>query len=151
VALRTVTGTGDVFAALEKALGADLAQEADRYRLRDTIAAVLKPWFADRDSTTVARELDAARVLWGRYQGMVDVVTAHRAGRHPVLADLELVDGSSAITARSPLRWNGEHGEAGRAPELGRDTEAVLTEVLGLTAREFGRLVDGHVVAPPPR
>jgi 2-methylfumaryl-CoA isomerase len=151
VALRTVTGTGDVFAALEKALGADLAQEADRYRLRDTIAAVLKPWFADRDSTTVARELDAARVLWGRYQGMVDVVTAHRAGRHPVLADLELVDGSSAITARSPLRWNGEHGEAGRAPELGRDTEAVLTEVLGLTAREFGRLVDGHVVAAPPR
>ena len=149
-ALRAVTGTGDVFAALEKALGADLTQESERYRLRDTIAAVLKPWFADRDSTTVSHELNAARVLWGRYQGMADVVAAHRAGRHPVLADLELPGGSPAITARSPLRWNGAHGEAGRAPVLGQDTQAVLAEVLGTTASEFARLVDDRVVAAPP-
>ena len=42
-ALRDVTGTGEVFAALETAMGADLTRESDRYRLRETIAAVLRP------------------------------------------------------------------------------------------------------------
>lgn len=146
-ALKTVTGTDEVFAALEHALDADLTGETERYRLRDTIAAILKPWFAARDSTTVAAELDAARVLWGRYQGMSDVVTAWRAGRHPVLADHALPDGSSAITARSPLRWNGEHGEPGRPPVLGSDTEQVLADVLGMNPAEIGALHERGIVA----
>ena len=150
-ALMSVTGTADVFAALEHALDADLTLEAERYRLRDTIAAILKPWFAARDSTTVAEELDAARVLWGRYQGMADVVTAHRAGRYPILADVALPDGSASITARSPMRWNGEHGEPGQAPVLGRDTDDVLAEILGLGAAEIGALHDrGTIAAPTP-
>jgi 2-methylfumaryl-CoA isomerase len=145
-ALKTVTGTDEVFAALEHALDADLTGETERYRLRDTIAAILKPWFAARDSTTVAAELDAARVLWGRYQGMSDVVSAWRGGHHPVLADHALPDGGSAITARSPLRWNGAHGEPGRAPVLGSDTEQVLAGVLGLSTAEIGALRERGVV-----
>ena len=145
-ALTSVTGTQAVFAALEQALGADLTSESERYRLRDTIAAILKPWFLGRDSTAVAEELDAARVLWGRYQRMTDVVAAHRGGAHPVLADLALPDGATGITARSPLRWNGEHGAAGAAPALGRDTEAVLAEVLGLSAAEIASLHDRGVI-----
>jgi crotonobetainyl-CoA:carnitine CoA-transferase CaiB-like acyl-CoA transferase len=77
---REVTGTTAVFAALEAALDADLTQEADRYRLRETIAAILRPWFAARDFTVVSTELEGARVLWGRYTGMRDVVEAQRAG-----------------------------------------------------------------------
>jgi 2-methylfumaryl-CoA isomerase len=145
-ALRKVTGTEEVFAALEQALDADLTKESERYRLRETIAAVLKPWFAARDLKTVSDELDAARVLWGRYQGMTEVVAAHREGRHPVLADLTLPDGTASITARSPLRWGGEHGPAGEAPVLGRDTDEVLAEVLGLGAAEIGGLHDRGVV-----
>jgi 2-methylfumaryl-CoA isomerase len=145
-ALTSVTGTQAVFAALEQALSADLTLESERYRLRDTIAAVLKPWFLGRDSAAVAEELDAARVLWGRYQRMTDVVAAHRGGAHPVLADLALPGGATGITARSPLRWNGEHGQAGAAPALGRDTDAVLAEVLGLSAAEIASLHDRGVI-----
>lgn len=145
-ALTSVTGTGEVFAALEQALEADLTSESERYRLRDTIAAVLKPWFLARDSKTVSDELDTARVLWGRYQGMTDVVAAHRTGGHAVLADLEMPDGTSAITARSPLRFDGDHGEAGATPVLGRETDEVLSEVLGLSPAELGGLHDRGVV-----
>ncbi|MFR9801014.1 CoA transferase [Pseudonocardia sp. RS010] len=145
-ALRTVTGTEEVFAALEQALDADLTKESERYRLRETIAAVLRPWFGARDLKTVSDELDAARVLWGRYRGMTEVVGAHREGRHPVLTDLTLPDGTASITARSPLRWSGEHGPAGEAPVLGRDTDEVLAEVLGLGAAEIGGLHDRGVV-----
>lgn len=145
-ALCSVTGTGQVFEALEAAMDADLTREADRYRLRETVAAILRPWFAARDRAQVSTELDGARVLWGRYQGMTDVVAAHRAGAHPILVDLQLPGSASAITARSPLRWNGEHGAAGAAPSLGRDTGAVLAEVLGLSDAEIGRLSAAGVV-----
>ena len=150
-ALRKVTGTTEVFGALEAALDADLTQESERYRLRETIAAILRPWFAARDLAHVSEELDAARVLWGRYQGMTDVVAAHRRAAHPVLADMALPGGTAAITARSPLRWNGGHGDAGEAPVLGRDTEEVLAEVLGLGPAELGRLVAAGTVAAGPR
>ena len=145
-ALVTVTGTDAVFTALEKALEADLTEESERYRLRDTIAAVLKPWFLARDSATVENELNAARVLWGRYQGMTDVVAEQRAGGHPLLAELPLPGGATGITARSPIRWNGEHGAPGDAPQLGADTDAVLGDVLGLSASEIGGLHDRNVV-----
>lgn len=145
-ALVTVTGTEQVFAALEKALDADLTDETERYRLRETIAAVLKPWFAARDSTTVQTELDRARVLWSRYQGMTRVVGEYRAGAHPLLADLALPGGSTGITARSPVRWDGDHGDAGAAPQLGRETDEVLADELGLSAAEIGSLHDRGVV-----
>jgi 2-methylfumaryl-CoA isomerase len=150
-ALRKVTGTAGVFDALETALSADLTQEAERYRLRETIAAILRPWFATRNLAQVSEELDAARVLWGRYRGMTEVVAAHREGAHPVLVDMTLPGGTGAITARSPMRWNGDHGGAGEAPELGRDTEQVLAELLGLDAAEIGKLMDAGTVADAGR
>ena len=149
-ALRDVTGTTQVFAALETALEADLTRESERYRLRESIAAILRPWFAGRTVDEVSAELEGARVLWGRYTAMTDVVAEHRRGGHPVLADATLADGGRGITARSPLRWGREYGMPGELPQLGRDTEAVLTEVLGLTSTEFSRLVDDGVIAGRP-
>lgn len=148
-ALCGVTGTRAVFDALQTAMDADLAREADRYRLRETIAAILRPWFADRDLPEVGRLLEDAHVLWGPYRGMDAVAAAHRQGAHPVLADVRLPGGAEAITARSPLRWNGSYGEPGGAPRLGADTAEVLAEVLALTSAEIGRLVDAGVVGTP--
>ena len=45
-ALKQATGTAKVFDALETALGTDLQHEQERYRHRETIAAILRPWFA---------------------------------------------------------------------------------------------------------
>lgn len=146
-ALKQATGTGKVFDALETALAVDLRVEEERYRYRETIAAILRPWFAARDQASASAELDRARVLWGPYQGMADVAAAHRQGAHPVLADAELGhDGSPSITARSPLRWNGAYGEPGESPALGRDTDQVLTEVLDLTTTELTGLHDRGVI-----
>jgi 2-methylfumaryl-CoA isomerase len=159
--LQKATGTAEVFAALETALDVDLRLEQERYRHRETIAAILRPWFAGRDLGQASAELDRARVLWGPYQGMADVAAAHRHGAHPILADLKLADpeepeepensdpvaqANTAITARSPLRWNGAYGQPGESPVLGRDTEQVLTEVLGLSALELTGLRDRGVI-----
>ena len=80
-ALRRVTKTEHVFAALEETLDADLDLEGDRYRLRETIASVLRPWFAARDFATLEMVLDDAKVLWSPYRDMAEVAAAARSGR----------------------------------------------------------------------
>jgi 2-methylfumaryl-CoA isomerase len=145
-ALQKATGTADVFAALETALDVDLRREEERYRHRDMIAAILRPWFAARDIAEVGAALDGARALWARYQSMTEVAAAHRQGAHPVLADVPLAVLGNAITGRSPLRWNGEYGPPGRPPTLGRDTAPVLSEVLGLGEAELADLRERGVI-----
>lgn len=147
-ALVRVTGTDAVFTALEQAMDADLDREADRYRLRETISAIIRPWFDTRTFHEVSKELDAARVLWGRYQPMTGLIKEYRAGKWGVLANSELPsDGTPTITARSPLRFDGSRGAVGMPPVLGRETGSVLSEVLGLSDAELGRLADARVIS----
>ena len=82
-ALRRVTGTDHVFSALEETLDADLDREGDRYRLRETIASVLRPWFEARDFATLEKLLDDAKVLWSPYRDMAEVAAdARSSARH---------------------------------------------------------------------
>lgn len=144
-ALRKVTGTEEVFSALEPALNVDLNLEADRYRIRETIAAILRPWFAARSLAEVSKDLDSARVLWGRYRGMPEVAAAPSG----VLSTVDQPGIGEVPSARSPLRWQGGYGETAVAPALGDDTDAVLAEVLGLPGTEIDRLRDGGVIGRP--
>ncbi|MGC9666154.1 CoA transferase [Planosporangium sp. 12N6] len=147
-ALRQVTGTEEVFTALEQALDVDFRLESDRYRLRETIAAILRPWFAARSLAEASAALNAARVLWSRYQGMVDVVAAYRAGSGgSVLTSVDQPGIGPTIAARSPLRWAGGYRETAAAPVLGQHTDEVLSEVLGLEPAELGKLHDANVIA----
>lgn len=150
-ALQQATGTVEVFAALSSALGAELDDEVQRYRLRETIAGILRPWFADRDAEQAGKELDVAKVLWGRYRSMPEVVAAHRGGAHPVLGELDLDGGEQLISARSPLRIDGDHGPLGRPTVLGRDTAEVLSDALHLTRAEISGLQRRGVIDPPDR
>jgi 2-methylfumaryl-CoA isomerase len=141
-ALRKVTGTEEVFSALEHALEVDLTQEADRYRIRETIAAILRPWFAARSLKEVSADLDSARVLWGRYRGMPEVAAAPE----PVLSTVDQPGIGQVPSARSPLRWDGAYGSTSVAAALGEDTDKVLADVLGLSDTEIGRLRDGGMI-----
>ncbi|HVV08871.1 CoA transferase [Amycolatopsis sp.] len=141
-ALRKVTGTQEVFSALEQALNVDLNLEADRYRIRETISAILRPWFAGRSLAEVSQDLDSARVLWGRYRGMPEVA----ADPAPVLSTVDQPGIGEVPSARSPLRWNGEYGGTTVAASLGENTDEVLSKVLGLSDAELARLHDSGIV-----
>lgn len=143
-ALRTATDSDRVFAALEEALGADLDTDADRYLHREAIAGILRPWFAARTLAETARELDAARVLWGRYRGMHELVAG--LTEPGVLARADQPGIGRVISARSPLRLGSEYGRVTAAPRLGEHTDEVLTEVLGLGDAELGVLHDRRIV-----
>ncbi|GAB2740114.1 CoA transferase [Nocardioides pakistanensis] len=145
-ALCRVTETEAVFDALAATLDADLNAEADRYRLRETIAAILKPWFNQRTLREVSRELDAARVLWGPYRSMTEAAELARSDAGSVAVEIDQPGVGPMLASGSPLRWSGELTAPQPAPLLGADTEAVLAEVLGLTPAELGGLAARGVV-----
>jgi len=150
-ALRTVTRTEKVFSALEDALEVDFAVETARYRLRETIAAILRPWFEARTLSQVREELDGAQVLWSRYRTMNEAVAEFRGrpGSPSVLAEIDQPGIGAVIAGRSPLRTGDAYSEPGIAPELGEHTDEVLAEVLGLQTGELGRLHAQGVIAGP--
>lgn len=147
-ALREATTTGAVFAAIEEALSVDLEADGDRYRLRETIAAVLRPWFGRRDLDTVGSALDRGRVLWSTYKDMATVAAEVRDTPAGIAADMDQPGLGMVLATGSPVRWDGVMAAPVPAPRLGGDTDAVLAELLGLSDAELGRLRRSGVTGP---
>jgi 2-methylfumaryl-CoA isomerase len=142
-----VTKTDRVFGALEEALGVDLSVETDRYELRETLAAVLRPWFAARSVDQVTEELDAAHVLWSRYRTMADTVRElSKTPDSTVVTELDQPGIGVVTSARSPIRIAGDYSDPRPAPLLGQDTDEVLQSILGLHQHEIGQLRSRGVV-----
>ena len=145
-ALRRVTNTERVFAALEETLDADLDREGDRYRLRETIASILRPWFEARDLATLEKLLDDAKVLWSPYLDTSEALAeALRAG-DGLVTKIEQLGVGPMVAAAGAWRWGEERPSAIPAPALSADTDRVLSDVLDLTAAEIGRLRSRGIV-----
>jgi 2-methylfumaryl-CoA isomerase len=131
-ALLAATGLDHAFAHLERALGADLDDDAERWRWRRAIAAILEPWFEARDLDEVRRRFDAHRVLWGPYQSVGDLVRDDPAcsEANPLFRRVDQPGIGSVLTPGTPLRFAdvADRGAAA-APEPGADTAAVLTDL----------------------
>ena len=145
-ALRDVTETGAVFSALEQVLDADLNLETDRYRLRETIAAVLRPWFAQRDFDTVQQLLNQARVLWSPYLDMLETAKAARNDPASIAAEIDQPGVGRVLATGGPLRWCSRSASPTPAPRLGQHTDEVLADVLGLSDVEIARLHDRAII-----
>ena len=145
-ALRRVTGTARVFSALEETLGADLDREGDRYRLRETIASVLRPWFEARDYATLEKLLDDAKVLWSPYRDMAEIAAEARSAADSIVAEIDQPGIGPMLAAAGPWRWNQERPAARPAPVLSADTDEVLSGVLGLSETEIGGLRERGII-----
>ncbi len=86
-----LTGARAVLSALQASLGVDFSREADRYRFRDVISALLAPWFASRPHDDVVADLEAGQVLWGDYRTVAELVSSPDSllARSTLFSDVE--------------------------------------------------------------
>jgi 2-methylfumaryl-CoA isomerase len=153
-ALREVTAIGEACESVERATGYDLNTETGRFEARDLIAALLRPWFASRDLTTVREMFAGTGVSWGPYQTFRQLVQddPRCSTDNPMFERVEQPGVGTYLMPGSPLFFEGVAREHVRpAPRLGEHTEEILAEVVGLTGYEIGRLHDAGVVAGAAR
>lgn len=146
------TGIADGVAALAARASLDLADEGNRFRLRDEIAALLTPWFAARTLAEVRSALDASRVTWGPYRTVRQALEedADLSAANPLLQSLAQPGVGEYLAPVSPLDFSlVARVPVAPAPRLGQHTDEILLGVLGLGEGEVGRLHDDGIVAGP--
>jgi 2-methylfumaryl-CoA isomerase len=142
--LAAATGLGGSLAELERLLGADFAEDGDRYAHREVIAALLAPWFAGRTVAEIGRALDGTSVLWSRYRRFTDLAADGVLAGNPLFGEIDQPGVGTLLAPASPLAQEDRAAPA-PAPPLGADTAAVLTGLLGLSAREAAELAERGV------
>ena len=149
-ALLEATGSTVVLDQVAERLGADFAEEADRYRHRELITGVLSPWFAARTTDEVAAALAGTAVLWSRYRSFRQALAEHIAASDALLDEIDQPGVGRHHAPHSVLRFAGTPPiPAAPAPVLGVHTREVLGEVLGIGDGEWAALVSDGVVRHP--
>lgn len=146
------TGLGEKMTMLEPLLGVELKKEGDRFKAREAISAVLQPWFRARTVAEVQQTFNGTGVCWGPYQTFRQMVEADArcSTQNPLFSLLEQPNIGSYLVPGSPLHFSANSRAAPvRAPLLGEHTDQVLSEVLGLSDGQIGKLRDQKVVAGP--
>ena len=144
----------DAFTTLETVLNLDLNKEGDRFKAREVIGAMLKPWTVSRTLDEIRAIFDAHGVSWGPYQTFSQLAAEDPrcSTANPMFAEVEQPGIGTYLMPGSPLDFSkNARVPVRRAPALGEHTDEVLAAELHLSDAEIGRLHDEGVVAGPER
>ena len=142
-------GLEGAVAWLEEDLGFALQSDGDLFNAREGIAGILESWISSQPLVAIAALFDANRVLWGPYQTMRELLEndARATAGNPMLEEVDQPGIGPYLMPGSPLDVGSDRIPPRPAPVLGQHTDEVLSQVLGLSGVEIGRLHDGKVVA----
>ncbi|WP_374683165.1 2-methylfumaryl-CoA isomerase [Accumulibacter sp.] len=146
------TGLKEPLDALGIRLGLDLADEGNRFRARQQIAALIEAWCQARTLAETATILDAHRVTWGPYRSVREALANDPdcSIDNPMFTMTEQPGVGTYLMPATPLDFTAAPRlPAAPAPVLGQHTDQILLEVLGMSEAEVGRLHDAGVVAGP--
>lgn len=149
-ALGKATGLADKLAMIGPMMDVDLNDEGGRFQARHAICAVLEPWAAARSLAQVGAALAGSGVLWGPYQDFRQLLQEDlRCSQgNPMFALIDQPGVGRVLAPGVPLSFSAaSRCPPAPAPVLGADTDAVLAELLGLSAAAIGRLHDAGTVA----
>ena len=148
--LLKATGLGPGVEALAGRLQTDLAQEGNRFRAREALAALFEPWFAARTLAEVRSAFEAHRVTWGPYRTVTQALTQDPdlSTANPMFSVIDQPGIGHTLAPATPLDFSRVPRLPARpAPRLGQHTDEILLGVLGLPAHEVGALHDAGIVA----
>ena len=126
-------------------------RDAPKYRTaelrrehRAELEATVEDAFLQRDSSEWEERLDAAGLPYGAVLGMDEVLDHPQVAAREMVRHLDTPVGEVPVVA-NPLRLSDSPVRYDRVPDLGQDTDAVLTE-LGYSPEEIARLrTDGAI------
>jgi 2-methylfumaryl-CoA isomerase len=149
-ALGQATGLADRLAMIGPLMGVDLDTESGRYEARDVIAALVGRWCAARGLDDIRRSFVGTGVLWGVFLNFAQLIgeDPRCSEANPLLAPVDQPGIGRYLIPGLPLDFGALPRLAPRpAPLLGEHSDEVLTEVLGFSAAEIGRLHEQRIVA----
>ncbi|MEO3757287.1 CoA transferase [Mycobacterium sp. B14F4] len=145
--LAELTGTAKAVAALAETLGADFADEGQRFEHRDALSGLFGEWFGTHTAQEITAALSATSVLWERYRTFAEAATEANVIANPMFTPLAQPRIGTYLAPGLPMSIGGQYPPAVPSPALGDDTTSVLGDWLGLTADEVDRLVESGTVA----
>ena len=143
------TGLAEAFSNAEKMMHLDFTKEGDRFKAREVIGAVIKPWTSHRTLAEITEIFEEHDVCWGPYWTFAEMVEHDErcSVANPMFEEVHQPGIGTYLMPGSPLRFElADRVEVRRSPLLGEHTDEVLADVLGLSDAEIGRLhADGVV------
>jgi 2-methylfumaryl-CoA isomerase len=130
-------------------LGLDLSREGHRFQARRELAALVQPWIAARSLADVGSIFEQHGVCWSRYQSLAQMVAEDLecSPANPMFQRIDQPGVGPLLAPGTPLDFQAlRRVPAGPAPVLGQHTEAVLSELLGISQAAFGELQAKGVV-----
>jgi 2-methylfumaryl-CoA isomerase len=151
--LCNATCLGSEIEELSIRLNLDLSAEGNRFLARQDIARLVDRWIAQRPLNEIANAFDAHGVCWSHYQSVTELVHQDPACsvQNPLFAEIEQAGIGSYLTPGLPMNFSRFPRVRPRpAPQLGQHTDEVLSELLGLSSSEIGRLSDQGIIGHTP-
>jgi 2-methylfumaryl-CoA isomerase len=146
------TGTIEAMTALEGRLGVSLADEGNRWRFREDITAILKPWFAQRRVPEFEAAFNEAGLTWSEFRSVREAVEkdVDLSTDNPMFSEIQQPGIGTFRVPAHPAVFNAtQRSAATPAPTLGQHTEEILSDVAGCTGTEIARLFDAGIVQSP--
>lgn len=145
-------GLDDEMKSLEAILRTSLSDEGNRWRHREAITAILRPWFAARRVEEFENAFNAAGLTWSEFRSVREAVAEDQdlGLDNPMFQMVDHPATGSYLTPAHPASFHKTSRlEAKPAPVLGAHTEEILGDLLGLGSGNIGRLFDQGIVDGP--
>ncbi len=150
--LVSMLGLETDIAALEAELGVSFARdEGLRFIHRGRLYPMFAAAFARKNAGELSAGCEAAGVTWGPFQTLREAVQIdpYVSTANPMLSEVQHGGGTYLTPGAAATIPQHARGVPATAPALGRDSEAVLADILGMSPGEIGRLHDIGLVASP--
>ena len=146
-------GMEAAMAALATRLTLDLTLEAHRWQARSEITALFQPWFAARTLSEIAPLFDGAGLTWSVFRSFAEAVQhdTDLSPANPMFTALNQPGVGTYPVPASPVASTAfERSPSRLAPQLGADSAAILSDILGLPDGAIAGLIDRGIVGRPP-
>jgi 2-methylfumaryl-CoA isomerase len=150
--LLKTTGLGDAIGAIETRLGLDFKKEGDRFIGSEEISVPIREWCSQRTLAEIEEMFNGTGVCWGPYRTFRQMLEEDPrvSASNPMFSELEQPGIGRYLVPGSPISFGAFVREPPRrAPLLGEHTDEILSNDLGLSEAEIGRLRESGVVGGP--